>query len=78
MTVSDLFSPGALQKHVDAALKDVPHAKQHVEVRYRTKDNTLVVSYAARFQNGWILGASLSADMKADNICGEIAVSRSW
>lgn len=75
--MSEIFSRGALQKYVDAAMQGVP--PHHGIVRLKvTLDGKITFTTAARIDDHWLIQGGLSYDMRERLLEGEIEVLASW
>jgi len=76
--VTDIFSPEALQKHVNGLLTGVPAGHRQVIVGYWNTEGKWQVAYAAKIGHHWVAGAKLDGDLKAGLVQGEVQVQASW
>lgn len=77
MTVA-IFDNASLQRHIDAALVEIPKGRTGALVGYALKGGGWRVTMAHRINGQWDLGATFGKDAAAGKIDGGITIRGSW
>lgn len=73
-----IFDPASLQKHVAAALNDIPAGHNGALVGYYLKGGGWRVTMVHRIGGQWSLGGTVGRDAAAGKIDGGIEIRGSW